>query len=50
MRSVGDRAVRACIRAGIDCIEHRVLAEDDTIRMMAEHGRSSCPPRTSPTP
>jgi imidazolonepropionase-like amidohydrolase len=36
--AVGDSAVRACISAGIDCIEHGFLAEDDTIRMMAEHG------------
>jgi imidazolonepropionase-like amidohydrolase len=36
--AVGDTAVRACIRAGIDCVEHGFLAEDDTIRMMAEHG------------
>jgi imidazolonepropionase-like amidohydrolase len=36
--AIGDSAVRACIRAGIDCIEHGFLAEDDTIRMMAEHG------------
>jgi imidazolonepropionase-like amidohydrolase len=36
--AVGDSAVRACIRAGIDCIEHGFLAEDDTIRMMADTG------------
>jgi imidazolonepropionase-like amidohydrolase len=36
--AVGDAAVQACIRAGIDCIEHGFLAEDDTIRMMAETG------------
>jgi imidazolonepropionase-like amidohydrolase len=36
--AVGDSAVKACIRAGIDCIEHGFLAEDDTIQMMADHG------------
>src|SRR5947209_13557144 len=36
--AVGDSAVRGCIRAGIDCIEHGFLAEDDTIQMMVEHG------------
>jgi imidazolonepropionase-like amidohydrolase len=36
--AVGDSAVRACIRAGIDCIEHGFLAEDDTIQMMADTG------------
>jgi imidazolonepropionase-like amidohydrolase len=36
--AVGDSAVRACIRTGIDCIEHGFLAEDDTIRMMADTG------------
>jgi imidazolonepropionase-like amidohydrolase len=36
--AIGDRAVRGCIRAGIDCIEHGFLAEDDTLRMMAEYG------------
>ena len=36
--AVGDSAIRACIRAGIDCIEHGFLATDDTIQMMADHG------------
>jgi imidazolonepropionase-like amidohydrolase len=36
--AVGDRAIRACIRAGIDCIEHGFLATDDTITMMVDHG------------
>jgi len=34
----GDAAIRACIRAGVDCIEHGSLATDDTIRLMVEHG------------
>ncbi|AKS31886.1 metal-dependent hydrolase family protein [Mycolicibacterium goodii] len=36
--AVGDTAIRACIRAGIDCIEHGFLATDETIQMMADHG------------
>jgi imidazolonepropionase-like amidohydrolase len=36
--AVGDRAVRACVRAGIDCIEHGFLAGEDTLRLMAEQG------------
>jgi imidazolonepropionase-like amidohydrolase len=36
--AIGDSAVQACIRAGIDCIEHGFLAEDDTIQMMVDHG------------
>ncbi len=36
--AVGDRAVRACVRAGIDCVEHGFLAGDETLAMMAEHG------------
>jgi imidazolonepropionase-like amidohydrolase len=36
--AIGDRAVRACIRAGIDCIEHGFLASDDTLQMMVDHG------------
>lgn len=36
--AIGDDAIRACIRAGIDCIEHGFLASDDTLRMMVEHG------------
>jgi imidazolonepropionase-like amidohydrolase len=36
--AVGDSAVRACIRAGVDCIEHGFLASDDTIQMMVDHG------------
>src|SRR4051812_42591106 len=35
--AVGDSAIRSCIRAGIDCIEHGFLATDDTIAMM-DHG------------
>ena len=34
----GDAAIRACIRAGVDCIEHGSLATDDTIRSMVENG------------
>ncbi|MHB1583541.1 MAG: metal-dependent hydrolase family protein [Acidimicrobiales bacterium] len=36
--AIGDAAIRACIRAGIDCIEHGFLASDDTIQMMVDHG------------
>jgi len=36
--AIGDRAVQACIRAGIDCIEHGFLASDETLRMMVDHG------------
>ena len=36
--AIGDSAIRACIRAGIDCIEHGFLATDDTIQMMVDHG------------
>jgi imidazolonepropionase-like amidohydrolase len=35
--AAGDSAIRACIRAGIDCIEHGFLASDDTIQMMVDH-------------
>jgi len=34
----GDAGIRACIRAGVDCIEHGSLATDDTIKLMAEMG------------
>jgi imidazolonepropionase-like amidohydrolase len=34
----GDAGIRACIRAGVDCIEHGSLASDDTIKQMVEHG------------
>jgi imidazolonepropionase-like amidohydrolase len=34
----GDAGIRACIRAGVDCVEHGSLASDDTIRLMVEHG------------
>lgn len=36
--AIGDSAIRACIRAGIDCIEHGFLASDATLEMMVEHG------------
>ena len=34
----GDAGIRACIRAGVDCIEHGSLASDETIQMMLDHG------------
>lgn len=34
----GDAGIRACIHAGVDCIEHGSLASDDTIALMVEHG------------
>jgi imidazolonepropionase-like amidohydrolase len=34
----GDSAARACVLAGIDCIEHGFLASDETLKLMAERG------------
>src|SRR5207237_4678968 len=34
----GDAGIRACIRAGIDCIEHGSLASDETIQLLIDHG------------
>ena len=34
----GDAGIRACVRAGVDCIEHGSLASDDTITLMVERG------------
>jgi imidazolonepropionase-like amidohydrolase len=34
----GDAGIRACIRAGVDCIEHGSMASDETILLMAEKG------------
>jgi imidazolonepropionase-like amidohydrolase len=34
----GDAGIRACIRAGVDCIEHGSLATEDTLKQMVEHG------------
>jgi imidazolonepropionase-like amidohydrolase len=34
----GDAGIRACIRAGVDCIEHGSLATDETIQLMVDHG------------
>jgi imidazolonepropionase-like amidohydrolase len=34
----GDAGIRACIRAGVDCIEHGSLASDETIELMVQHG------------
>ena len=36
--AAGDEAVQACIRAGIDCIEHGFLATPETLQMMVDHG------------
>jgi imidazolonepropionase-like amidohydrolase len=34
----GEAGIRACIRAGVDCIEHGSLASDETLELMAEKG------------
>jgi len=34
----GDRAVRACVRAGIDCTEQGFPVSEVTLKMMADHG------------
>jgi imidazolonepropionase-like amidohydrolase len=34
----GDAGIRACIRAGVDCIEHGSLATDETIQLMVDNG------------
>jgi imidazolonepropionase-like amidohydrolase len=34
----GDAGIRACIRAGVDCIEHGSLASDETLQLMVENG------------
>ena len=34
----GDSAARACIEAGVDCLEHGFLINDDTLKLMAERG------------
>lgn len=34
----GDAGIRACILAGVDCIEHASLASDETIDLMIERG------------
>jgi len=36
--AIGDSAIQACIRAGVDCIEHGFLASDESIRMMVDRG------------
>src|SRR5207253_5158932 len=41
----GDAGIRACIRAGVDCIEHGPRASDETIPMMIDHGTSLDPTR-----
>jgi imidazolonepropionase-like amidohydrolase len=34
----GDGAARACVEAGIDCLEHGFLISDETLALMAERG------------
>jgi imidazolonepropionase-like amidohydrolase len=36
--AIGDAGIAACIRAGVDCIEHGFLASDETLKLMVEHG------------
>ncbi len=37
----GDAGIRACIRAGVDCIEHGLMVSDDTIQLMVDTAPSS---------
>jgi imidazolonepropionase-like amidohydrolase len=39
-------AVKNCVRAGVDCIEHGTRADDEGIRMMAERGSYFVPTLT----
>jgi hypothetical protein len=34
--AIGDDAVRGCLKAGVDCIEHGFLMSDDTIHLMVD--------------
>lgn len=34
----GDNAIRGCIKAGVDCIEHGSLASDETLQLMIDRG------------
>jgi imidazolonepropionase-like amidohydrolase len=34
----GDAGIRACVAAGVDCIEHGSLATDETVKLMADSG------------
>jgi imidazolonepropionase-like amidohydrolase len=36
--AIGDEAIRGCLKAGVDCIEHAFLAQEDTLRMMKDRG------------
>jgi imidazolonepropionase-like amidohydrolase len=36
--AIGDQGIQACIRAGVDCIEHGFLASDETLKMMVDNG------------
>jgi imidazolonepropionase-like amidohydrolase len=34
----GDEAIRGCIKAGVDCIEHGSLATEETLQLMVDRG------------
>jgi imidazolonepropionase-like amidohydrolase len=36
--AIGDQGIQACVRAGVDCIEHGFLASDETLKMMVDNG------------
>jgi len=40
------RAIQNCLAAGVDCIEHGSIMDDETIAMMAEKGASYVPTMT----
>jgi imidazolonepropionase-like amidohydrolase len=36
--AIGDDAVKGCLKAGVDCIEHAFLVREDTLREMKQKG------------
>ncbi|MCI8560844.1 MAG: amidohydrolase family protein [Dorea sp.] len=41
--AIGENGIRACLKAGIDCIEHGHFIQPDMARQMAEHGTALVP-------
>ncbi|NIS29716.1 MAG: amidohydrolase family protein, partial [Actinobacteria bacterium] len=38
VHAIGTEGIKAALRAGVDCVEHGILIDDEGIELMKEHG------------
>src|SRR6185503_12498970 len=38
VHAIGTEGIKAAVRAGVDCVEHGILIDDEGIQLMKQHG------------